>query len=176
LQKQRLFHLRSLNLASLLARQVVEALRGAHKRLATVESCTGGMVSAALTGISGASDVFENGFVTYSNAAKTAMVGVPEALLIAHGAVSQEVAASMSEGAIKATDADMAVSITGIAGPTGGSTQKPVGMVCFGLSIKGLDGAIHTQSQTQYFGNIGRDHVRKKAMSFALNWVKSSLK
>lgn len=101
-------------------------------RIATAESCTGGMVAAALTEVAGSSDMFDRGFVTYSNAAKVAVLGVPQALIDAHGAVSEPVAIEMAEGALKRSDAVLAVAITGIAGP-GGSEWKPEGRVCFAL-------------------------------------------
>ena len=99
--------------------------------LATAESCTGGLVSAACTELSGSSEWFERGFVTYSNAAKTEMLGVPAALIEAHGAVSEPVARAMAEGAVHHSSAQVALSITGVAGPKGGSADKPVGTVCF---------------------------------------------
>ena len=99
--------------------------------MATAESCTGGLVAAALTAIAGSSDVFECGFVTYSNEAKQRLLGVPAAILLRHGAVSAEAAAAMAKGALKRSSADFAVSITGIAGPAGGSKEKPVGLVHF---------------------------------------------
>jgi nicotinamide-nucleotide amidase len=110
-------------------------LRGFH--LATAESCTGGMVAAALTDIPGSSDVVERGFVTYSNAAKSELLGVAPALIAAHGAVSAEVARAMAEGALARAPVDLAVAITGIAGPGGGSAEKPVGLVWFGIARKG---------------------------------------
>lgn len=106
-------------------------------KLATAESCTGGMVAAALTAIAGSSDVVERGFVTYSNQAKTELLGVPAALIETHGAVSAETAAAMAAGALARAPVDLAVSITGIAGPGGGSPEKPVGLVYFGMARKG---------------------------------------
>ena len=104
--------------------------------IATAESCTGGMVAAAITDISGSSAVFDRGFVTYSNAAKTQMLGVPPNLLETHGAVSEEVARAMAQGALAHSGATLAVSITGIAGPSGGSATKPVGLVHFACATK----------------------------------------
>lgn len=132
-------------------------------RIATAESCTGGMVAAALTDVAGSSDVFERGFVTYSNAAKVQMLGVSEATLAAHGAVSEAVAREMAEGALARSAAEMAVSITGIAGP-GGSEFKPEGRVCFGLARKGRD----TRVETVEFGPRGRAKVRAAATQHAL--------
>lgn len=161
-------------MTSHLAATVVEALKLNGLRLTTAESCTGGMVAEAITSVSGASDVFDAGFVTYANSAKSELIGVSKEILEQFGAVSEPVAAAMSEGALKAAHADVAISITGIAGPTGGTAEKPVGMVCFGLS-RLMNGQIHTETKTEYFGNLGRDNVRQKAKSVALNWVKSAI-
>ena len=114
-----------------------EALRVQGLRLATAESCTGGMIAAACTAIAGSSDWFERGFVTYSNAAKTEMLGVDAALIAAHGAVSAEVACAMADGALAHSHADLAVAVTGVAGPGGGSRDKPVGTVWLALARKG---------------------------------------
>ena len=132
-------------------------------RIASAESCTGGMVAAALTDAAGSSDMFDRGFVTYSNQAKTEMLGVPEALLAEFGAVSEPVAAAMAEGALAHSQADLAVSTTGIAGP-GGSAFKPEGRVCFGLARRGRA----TQVETVEFGALGRDRVRLAARDHAL--------
>jgi nicotinamide-nucleotide amidase len=115
-----------------LAAAVLDACRAKHLRLATAESCTGGMVAAALTDIAGSSDVVERGFVTYSNEAKSELLGVPMRLIEAHGAVSEHVAGAMAVGALARAPVDLAVAITGIAGPGGGSPVKPVGLVWFG--------------------------------------------
>lgn len=130
---------------ALLADTLLEAADGLLARcrirgvtLATAESCTGGLIAAALTAIAGSSDVVEGGFVTYSNTAKATMLGVPMALLDAHGAVSDPVARAMAEGALAHSKAGMTVSVTGIAGPGGGSVEKPVGLVWFGRAIRGL--------------------------------------
>jgi len=142
---------------------LLSAARAAGLRIATAESCTGGMVAAALTDIPGSSDVVDRGFVTYSNAAKVEMLGVSEATLAAHGAVSEEVAREMAEGALAHSHADLAVSITGIAGP-GGSEFKPEGRVCFGLAHKGGQ----TRTETVEFGPLGRTKVRRAARDHAL--------
>ena len=126
-----------------LAAAVLAACRAKGLTLATAESCTGGMVAAALTDIAGSSDVVERGFVTYSNAAKCELLGVPPALIAAYGAVSAEIAEAMAAGALRQAPVDLAVSITGIAGPAGGSPQKPVGLVWFGSGRGG--GAIATE-------------------------------
>lgn len=157
------------------AQQLVDLLLAQGKTVTTVESCTGGLIAGAITSISGSSAVFDYGFVTYSNAAKTKLVGVPEYLLNAHGAVSIEVAASMAEGARKTAGAAMALSVTGIAGPTGGSYEKPVGMVCFGLSFIDFEREPITYAQIRQFGNIGRDKVREASVDFALNWAIETL-
>ena len=115
-----------------LAAEVLDQCRARQIMLATAESCTGGLIAAALTAIAGSSDVVERGFVTYSNEAKTALVGVPADLIATHGAVSEPVAAAMAEGAVRNSRATIAVSVTGVAGPGGGSADKPVGTVWFG--------------------------------------------
>jgi nicotinamide-nucleotide amidase len=132
-------------------------------RIATAESCTGGMVAASLTDVAGSSDVFDRGFVTYSNAAKIDMLGVRIETLTAHGAVSEQVAAEMAEGALRHSLAGLAVSITGIAGP-GGSEFKPEGRVCFGLAKTGRPVQVHTVE----FGALGRAKVRAAARDHAL--------
>ena len=121
-----------------LASAVIDACRARGWRIATAESCTGGLIAGALTAIAGSSDVVECGYVTYSNAAKAAMLGVNPALIATHGAVSQPVAAAMAAGALARSGTQMAVSVTGVAGPGGGSATKPVGTVWFGLARVGL--------------------------------------
>ena len=118
------------------AKRVLDSFRARGLKVATAESCTGGLVAAALTEIAGSSDVVDCGFVTYSNAAKQAMLGVPEATLKRHGAVSVETAAAMAAGALKNSQADVAVAITGIAGPGGGTAEKPVGLVHFAAASR----------------------------------------
>lgn len=137
---------------------------------ATAESCTGGMVAAALTEVAGASDVFERGFVTYSNAAKRELLGVRPETLEAHGAVSEAVAREMADGALANSRAEIAVSITGIAGP-GGSEFKPEGRVCFGLARKGRA----TRVETVEFGAGGRARVREAAMRHALELLAQAM-
>lgn len=146
-----------------LATKLLAAARAKGVTVATVESCTGGMVAAALTEVAGASDVFDRGFVTYSNAAKVAMLGVSLETLATEGAVSEGVAVEMASGALKAAGVGVAIAITGIAGP-GGSEHKPEGRVCFGLALRGQP----TQSETVEFGAIGRENVRKAATKHAL--------
>ncbi|MCK0094423.1 CinA family protein [Yoonia sp. F2084L] len=130
--------------------------------LATAESCTGGMLSAAITDVPGSSAIFDRAFVTYTNAAKMQMLGVQSTTLDAYGAVSEQVAAEMAAGALRNSDADIAVAITGIAGP-GGSDHKPEGRVCFGLAT----GATVT-TETVEFGALGRDAVRAAARDHGL--------
>lgn len=142
--------------------EVLQAARAAGVMIATAESCTGGLLSGALTTPPGSSDVFERGFVTYSNDAKREMLGVSTATLEAHGAVSEPVAAEMASGALAHSRAQLAVSVTGIAGP-GGSEHKPEGRVCFGLA--GPDGV---SAETVEFGAIGRDAVRAASVAHAL--------
>lgn len=144
------------------AREVLEAGKRNAVMIATAESCTGGMVSAALTDIAGSSAVVECGFVTYSNAAKIQMLGVKPETLSAYGAVSEEVAVEMAQGAVTSSGATLAVSITGIAGP-GGSEHKPEGRVCFATSFKG-----EVQVETVEFGPRGRHEVRQAACAHAL--------
>ena len=143
--------------------QILAAARTAGLTIATAESCTGGMVAVALTDVAGSSDVFDRGFVTYSNAAKMQMLGVLPETLAAHGAVSEQVACQMAEGALIHSGAGLAVSITGIAGP-GGSEFKPEGRVCFGLAQRGQP----TRATTVDFGALGRDRVRLAARDHAL--------
>ncbi|WP_092364346.1 CinA family protein [Cribrihabitans marinus] len=154
-----------MNVADLLDRA-----RDRGLRIVTAESCTGGLVAAALTDIPGSSDVVERGFVTYSNASKQQMLGVRTATLDAVGAVSEEVAREMAEGALEHSEAQLAVSVTGIAGP-GGSEHKPEGRVCFALAGRGLD----TRSGTVEFGARGREAVRRAARDHALALLKDGI-
>jgi nicotinamide-nucleotide amidase len=146
------------------AKRLLDVCRARGLRVATAESCTGGLVAGALTEIPGSSDVVERGFVVYSNAAKETMLGVPAATLKRHGAVSAETAVAMAAGALKNSEADLTVSITGIAGPGGGSKQKPVGLVHFGAAAR--DGrSLHRR---RLFGKIGRRRVRERSVMQAL--------
>ncbi|MFX1671289.1 CinA family protein [Paraburkholderia sp. A2WS-5] len=137
-------------------------LRDARLMLATAESCTGGMVATAITDISGSSGWFERGFVTYSNQAKTEMIGVPAELIEKHGAVSEPVARAMAEGALRNSRAQVSLAITGIAGPGGGTPEKPVGMVSFGWSNR-----LHTSVATLVFKG-DREQIRVQAATHAL--------
>lgn len=147
-----------------LAEDLLSTCRTAGMTLATAESCTGGLIAGAITDIPGSSDVFDRGFVTYSNAAKTEMLGVAPATLDAHGAVSEATATEMATGALARSAAGLAVSVTGIAGPGGGSPGKPEGRVCFGLARKGAA----TVAETVDFGALGRDAVRRATVEHAL--------
>ena len=147
----------------LLAAQVGELLRTNGQRLATAESCTGGWIAQCLTAIAGSSDWFERGFVTYSNEAKREMLGVEADTLVAHGAVSEATAAAMAAGALRHSHADWALAVTGIAGPGGGSPDKPVGTVCFGWACS--DGRVETQ--TVHFAG-DRELVRTQTVAHAL--------
>ncbi len=154
-----------------LAIKVLDGARQAGLTVATAESCTGGLVSGALTAIAGSSDVVDRGFVTYSNAAKTEMLGVPAALIAEHGAVSAEVAVAMAEGALAASRAGLAVSVTGIAGPGGGSQEKPVGLVHFALARSGRPALCREMR----FGDIGREAVRLASVRIALEMMLAQL-
>jgi nicotinamide-nucleotide amidase len=146
------------------AARVLERCRARGLTVATAESCTGGLVAGALTEIAGSSDVVDRGFVTYSDAAKQAMLGVPAAILDRHGAVSRETAEAMARGALAHAPVDLAVAITGIAGPGGGSAEKPIGLVHFAAAAR--DGRlIHREKR---FGDIGRSEVRRLSAAEAL--------
>lgn len=146
------------------AQTVIRRAEGAGLLIATAESCTGGLVSGALTAIAGSSAVLDRGFVTYSNEAKVEMLGVPEEVLERFGAVSESTARAMAEGAAARSRASITVSVTGIAGPGGGSPQKPVGLVHF--AARGPDG--RTAHVEKRFGDIGRDAVRLESVRTAL--------
>lgn len=146
-----------------LAERAVRAAEAAGVQIATAESCTGGLVVGALTAIAGSSAVVDRGFVTYSNAAKTGLLGVPAELIAAQGAVSSQVAEAMAAGAEANSDASLTVAVTGIAGPGGGSAEKPVGLVWFATSRDGV-----TEAREMRFGAIGRDAVRRESVRVAL--------
>jgi nicotinamide-nucleotide amidase len=147
------------------AKLVLDAFRARGWKLATAESCTGGLIAAALTSVAGSSDVVERGFVTYSNEAKTEMLGVPAALIAAYGAVSAEVAAAMATGALAHSHADVAVSVTGVAGPGGGTAEKPVGLVWFGCAARG--GVVETVSRI-FPGDRGAVRAASVGVAFGL--------
>lgn len=147
---------------------LLEVARARGIMVATAESCTGGGIGAAITDIAGSSAIFDRGFITYTNAAKTQMLGVQPVTLETFGAVSEEVAAEMARGALSASDAQIAVSVTGIAGP-GGSEHKPEGRVCFGLAT-----AHGVNTETRDFGALGRAEVRALTVDHALHLLISA--
>ncbi|MFZ5738475.1 MAG: CinA family protein [Pseudomonadota bacterium] len=155
------------NDARALARSLLDLCRSRKLMIATAESCTGGLVAGALTDIPGSSDVIDRGFVTYSNAAKHDLLGVENATLNTFGAVSKETAIAMAVGALENADVDLAVSITGISGPGGGTPGKPVGLVHFAVAAR--DGRISHREQR--FGAIGRSNVRQRSVVEALRML-----
>ena len=158
---------------ALLARAtaLIQAYAARGEMIATAESCTGGLVSALLTEIAGSSAVVDRGFVTYSNEAKQDLLGVPAAILAAHGAVSEPTARAMAEGALARSRAHVTVAITGVAGPGGGSAEKPVGLVHFGSARRGAE----TQTVEKRFGDLGRTEVRRAALLCALDLLEGRL-
>jgi nicotinamide-nucleotide amidase len=152
------------------AAELVRRLTKKHWMMATAESCTGGMVASAITGVAGASAVLDRGFVTYSNEAKVDMLGVSAGLIAADGAVSVGVACAMAEGALRNSHAKIALAITGIAGPGGGSDAKPVGLVHFACATN--DKTVHVEKR---FGDIGRDGIREAAVATAIQFVIDTL-
>jgi nicotinamide-nucleotide amidase len=151
------------------ASEVLDACRAARIRLATAESCTGGLIAATLTEIAGSSDVVERGFVTYHNDAKAEDLGVPEEMLARHGAVSEPVARAMAEGALARSRADLAVAVTGVAGPGGGTPDKPVGLVHIALARRSAP----TRHERCEFDDIGRAGIRRATVLRALELVLS---
>ena len=147
-----------------LASTLLEACEAHGVMVATAESCTGGMIIAALTDIAGSSTVVDRGFITYSNAAKMEMLGVASATLEAHGAVSRETALEMAAGALARSGASLALAVTGIAGPGGGSAEKPVGLVWFGIARKGAP----AEAEFRIFEDKGRDFIRRETVRTAL--------
>ncbi len=145
--------------------------RDRNERVTAAESCTGGLIAATLTAIPGSSDVFERGFVTYSNAAKSELLGVPYWLIERHGAVSEDVARAMAGGALTHSHASLAVAVTGIAGPDGGTDEKPVGFVCFAAGRR--DQPI--ESECVAFGDLGRMEIRRRSVERALDLLLSLL-
>lgn len=153
-----------------IAADVLDAARKRGVMIATAESCTGGLIAGALTEVPGSSVAVDRGFVTYSNAAKRQMLNVRAETLKSYGAVSEEVAAEMASGALRNSDAGIAVAVTGIAGP-GGSEHKPEGRVCFGLAQP-----FSVSTQTVEFGAIGRHHVRMATVEHALHMLLDALR
>jgi nicotinamide-nucleotide amidase len=152
------------------AASLIDACRARGVRLATAESCTGGLIVAALTAIAGASDVVDRAFVTYSNEAKTDLVGVPADMIARHGAVSEEVVRAMAEGALARSRAGIAIAVTGVTGPGGGSAEKPVGLVCFGLAQRGREVA----SEGRIFPG-DRTAIRVAAVAHAFAMIRARL-
>lgn len=152
------------------AERLLRRARNIRAKIATAESCTGGLIAGAITDVAGSSEVFERGFVTYSNAAKREMLGVGSETLKVHGAVSEPVAREMADGALARSFATITVSVTGIAGPWG-SDHKPEGRVCFAIARTGQP----TESETVEFGAIGRARVRAASVDHALNLLLSAL-
>jgi nicotinamide-nucleotide amidase len=152
------------------AKRLIDTLRGQHRMLATAESCTGGLVASAITAIPGSSDVFWGGFVTYADDAKVQLIGVDADLIKRHGAVSEAVAHAMAEGAVRTTGADLAVAITGIAGPRGGSPHKPVGLVYIATAAV-FDGP---RVERHMFGEAGRGEVRLASLRAALRMLREA--
>ena len=150
------------------AREVIDANRAAGRRIAVAESCTGGLVAAALTEIAGSSDVFEAGFVTYSNEAKEKLLQVSSDVIETFGSVSVAVAWAMAQGALHNSGADVAVALTGIAGPAGGSDRKPVGTVVFARAERDANPK-EIIADTQAFGDLGRGGIRLQAALCALD-------
>ncbi|MDV7141690.1 CinA family protein [Tropicimonas sp. TH_r6] len=154
-----------------IVRQLIDIARKDEVFLATAESCTGGLIAGAITEIPGSSDVFDRGFITYSNAAKQEMLGIRPETLDIHGAVSEEIAREMADGALARSGATLAVSVTGVAGP-GGSEHKPEGRVCFGIARSGGE----TGTETIEFGALGRANVRQATVAHALSLLIAGLK
>ena len=149
-----------------LTAQVLDRARKRGLRIATAQSCTGGLVAAALTAIAGSSDVVQGGVISYANTAKSRLLGVPPGLIAEHGAVSEPVALAMAEGARRALDVDLAVAITGVAGPGGGTADKPVGLVHFAAAS-----SRETRHHAECFGDIGREKVRLASVKVALQML-----
>lgn len=146
------------------ATDLLEACRNRGLKIVTAESCTGGLIGGLLTEIAGSSDVFERGFITYANAAKTEVLGVPAVLIAQHGAVSEPVARAMAQGALTASPASVAVAVTGVAGPGGGTAEKPVGLVHMAAALR--DGEV--RHIAQQYGDIGRSEVRRATVRDAI--------
>jgi len=153
---------------------LADALRQRGQMMATAESCTGGLIAGACTDLAGSSDWFERGFVSYSNAAKTELLGVPAALIDAHGAVSEPVALAMAEGALRQSHAQRAVAVTGVAGPGGGTATKPVGLVWLAWACRAADGSITTRALAQQFPG-DRAAVRQATIACALQGLLDDL-
>ena len=156
-----------------LTQQLAQTLLAKGFKIALAESCTGGLLAAHLTSLAGSSDWFERGFITYSNQAKEESIGVPKEVIERYGAVSEEVAKAMAEGVLNHSLAQISAAITGIAGPGGGSANKPVGMVCFAWGIQ-VDDQIQTRSQTKQFSG-DRQSIREQACVYAIESLLAQL-
>jgi nicotinamide-nucleotide amidase len=154
------------------AQDLLDAYQAADLKIVTAESCTGGLIAALLTDIPGSSKTVERGFVTYSNEAKIECLGVPPETIAAHGAVSEATARAMADGGLAASRADVAVSVTGVAGPGGGSAEKPVGLVHFGLARRGRE----TRGHACRYGDLGRSMVRLRTLADALGLLEEALR
>lgn len=154
-----------------LARSVISSAASSGLRIAAAESCTGGLIGGALTDVPGSSAVFDRGFITYTNTAKSELLGVPSEMIEMRGAVSAEVAAAMAAGAYLESDADIAVAVTGIAGPTGGSTEKPVGTVWFAIAREGEA----LKVERRLFSGGSRRYVRLKTVETALRLLSAAI-
>ena len=152
------------------AEELVACLKARGLRIAFAESCTGGLCAAGIVAVPDASSVLDASFVTYANEAKTALVGVSPDTLASHGAVSEEVAAEMAAGAAAVAESDIGVGVSGIAGPTGGTPEKPIGTVCFGFRV-----GARVESVTKHFGDLGRAEVRAAAVHFVYSHLLSVL-
>jgi nicotinamide-nucleotide amidase len=149
------------------AARLLDQLRFLNWKLTSAESCTGGLIMATLTDVAGSSDIIERGFITYSNEAKSEILGVPSDMILSYGAVSDQVARAMAQGALQKSPADLAISVTGVAGPGGGTYSKPVGLVY--LAAAHRDGRI--RSVEEQFGNFGRTQIRKMAVRSAFQLI-----
>lgn len=154
------------------AERLLQSLRQRSLKLCTAESCTGGLIAGLLTEIAGSSDVVERGFVVYSNEAKMTMLGVPRSVIDWHGAVSEACARAMAEGALKHSNADIAVSVTGIAGPGGGSPEKPVGLVDFACASAGGE----TSHRRFVFERADRHEIRMRSVAAALDLIEAQIR
>lgn len=154
-----------------LTRRLLDICKTHGVLVATAESCTGGMIVSLMTDLPGSSSMVDRGFVTYSNEAKVEMLGVRQETLDAHGAVSEQTALEMAAGALERSHAGLALSVTGIAGPDGGSADKPVGLVWFGIAMKGT----RPRAERRIFENLGRDHVRRETARHAISMALAML-
>jgi nicotinamide-nucleotide amidase len=153
------------------AQALIAAYSERHWRVTTAESCTGGLIAGLLTEIPGSSAVVERGFVTYSNEAKSDLLGIAPALLVAHGAVSEPVARAMADGALRVAPAEVAIAVTGIAGPSGATAAKPVGLVHLALAVKGRT-TVHLE---RFYGDLGRSEVRRRTVEDALSLLEGAI-